>query len=164
MLSHPSRKNKGAARMGHPSVVLGEGRERQPQVLRLVRSSGLAQDDKRNAGPSASLNASLRMTPLFERSDGGCGSVLSHPSQAKIHPTDGDLSVGTGREGMPTVLSPLRGQGIYMGAKSPGLRRGATVFCPLRGLVWQGLREARYREADPSAALKNASLGMTLLC
>ena len=36
VLSHPSRKNKSAARMGHPSVVMGEDRERQMQVLRLV--------------------------------------------------------------------------------------------------------------------------------
>jgi hypothetical protein len=32
VLSHPSRKSKSAARMGHPSVLMGEGRERQPQI------------------------------------------------------------------------------------------------------------------------------------
>jgi hypothetical protein len=62
---------------------------------------------------------------------------------------------------------------------SPGLRRGATIFCPLRGLVGFGARPARRSapaagralgscggarrkaEAGPSAPLKDASLRKT---
>ena len=40
--SHPSRKNKDAARMGHPEIV-GWMSKMQTQVLRLAL---LAQDDK----------------------------------------------------------------------------------------------------------------------
>ncbi len=52
--------------------------EKQPQVLRLGRRGDLAQDDIARIG-----------------------FVLPHPSEASIHPTDEDLSVGTPEMGHP---------------------------------------------------------------
>jgi len=44
VLSHPRRKSKSAPRVGHPSFVVGEGREGQPRIDRSPRRLGMTSE------------------------------------------------------------------------------------------------------------------------